>query len=119
MLAGVRALRPVSQTPLYHAVDSFTAEMVRSYQPDRINAVVLLSDGRNDTEQTETRPQLLAHLTRVHMRDPILVFTCAYGHDADVNTLNMIAESTGAHYYDATDPTTVNQVLAHDLVTSF
>ena len=119
LLAGVRALRPVSQTPLYHAVDSFTATMLRSYQPDRINAVVVLSDGRNDTEQTETRPQLVARLAQVHMRAPILIFTCAYGHDADIDTLNMIAESTGGHFYDATDPSTVNQVLAHELVTSF
>jgi Ca-activated chloride channel family protein len=119
LLAGVRALRPVSQTPLYHAVDSYTAAMLRSYQPDRINAVVVLSDGRNDTEQTETRPQLLSRLAQVHMRAPILVFTCAYGHNADINTLNMIAESTGAHFYDATDPSTVNKVLAHELVTSF
>jgi Ca-activated chloride channel family protein len=118
-LAGVRSLRPLSQTPLYNAVDTFTAGMLKSYQPNKINAIVLLSDGHNATDQTETRPQLLTRLAAVHMRAPILVFTLAYGSDADTATLNLIAEASGAHYYDATDPSTVNKVLAQDLVTSF
>ena len=48
----------------------------------------------------------------------MLVFTLAYGADADVATLQAISSATGAHYYDATDPTKVSDVLG-DLVTSF
>ncbi len=118
-LAGLRALRPVSETPLYNAVDQFSTAMLKSYQATKINAVVLLSDGHNETDQAETRAQLLARLAVVHKLAPILVFTLAYGHDADTDTLNAIAEATGAHYYDATNPSTVNRVLAQDLVTSF
>ena len=56
---------------------------MRYYQPRKINAEVLLSDGRNDTEQTETRAQMLARLAALHEQAPILVFTLAYGRDAD------------------------------------
>jgi len=48
----------------------------------------------------------------------VLVFTLAYGADADVATLQSISSATGAHFYDATDPTKVGDVLG-DLVTSF
>jgi Ca-activated chloride channel family protein len=46
------------------------------------------------------------------------VFTLAYGKDADIPTLQAIAKLTGAHFYDATDPATIQRVLG-DLVTSF
>ena len=61
---------------------------------------------------------MLANLGAVHHHAPVLVFTLAYGADADVATLQSIASATGAHYYDATDPTKVGDVLG-DLVTSF
>ena len=92
--------------------------MTTDYRTDRINAIVLLSDGRNDTDRGETRKQMLADLASMHTTHPVLVFTLAFGHHADTGTLQAVAEATGAHYYDATDPTTVDQVLADDLVTS-
>ena len=48
----------------------------------------------------------------------VMVFTLAYGEDADAATLQSISSATGAHYYDATDPTKLAEVLG-DLVTSF
>ena len=61
---------------------------------------------------------MLAGLEHLHHSTPVLVFTLAYGADADVATLQSISSATGAHYYDATDPTKVKAVLG-DLVTSF
>ena len=65
-----------------------------------------------------TAEQMLATLEELHHSTPVLVFTLAYGADADVATLQSISSATGAHYYDATDPTEVDEVLG-DLVTSF
>ena len=61
---------------------------------------------------------VLGGLKGHHDHNPVLVFTLAYGADADVATLQSISSATGAHYYDATDPTKVSDVLG-DLVTSF
>jgi Ca-activated chloride channel family protein len=61
---------------------------------------------------------MLGTLEELHHSTPVLVFTLAYGADADVKTLQSISSATGAHYYDATDPTEVDEVLG-DLVTSF
>ena len=61
---------------------------------------------------------MLGNLKGHHDHNPVLVFTLAYGANADVATLQSISSATGAHYYDATDPTKVSDVLG-DLVTSF
>jgi Ca-activated chloride channel family protein len=111
-------LDTVSQTPLYQAVDQFSAEVAKGYQPNMINAVVVLSDGWNDTSSRTTAATMTAHLQALHHQKPVMVFTLAFGKDADVSTLRGIAKTTGAHYYDATDPTKISAVLG-DLVTSF
>ncbi len=118
-LKALGALKPIEFTPLYAAVDTFVQERSDAWQADRINAVVVLSDGKNETmAPTITADQMLANLKGHHDHNPVLVFTLAYGADADVATLQSISSATGAHYYDATDPTKVEDVLG-DLVTSF
>ena len=111
----------MGDTPLYQAVDTFAAQQAQSWSSDRITAIVLLSDGENDTPNAPTigAEQMLANLQATcTTRTPVLIFTLAYGADADVATLQSISSATGAHYYDATDPTKLEAVLG-DLVTSF
>jgi Ca-activated chloride channel family protein len=118
-LKALSTLAPIEFTPLYSAVDTFAKQRADDWHPDRINAIVLLSDGKNETlYPTITAEQMLGGLQHLHHETPVLVFTLAYGADADVATLQSISSATGAHYYDATDPTKVSDVLG-DLVTSF
>ncbi|MBT2517285.1 substrate-binding domain-containing protein [Streptomyces sp. ISL-90] len=118
-LQALGTLQPVEWTPLYSAVDTFAQQRAQNWDPDRINAIVLLSDGKNETASPTVDPaQMVADLDALHHSTPVLVFTLAYGADADVATLQSISSATGAHYYDATDPTKVGDVLG-DLVTSF
>jgi Ca-activated chloride channel homolog len=119
-LGALGGLQSMGDTPLYQAVDTFTAQQAQSWSSDRITAVVVLSDGENDTPTpTIGADQMLENLGHLHHGGtPVLVFTLAYGADADVATLQSISSATGAHYYDATDPTKVRAVLG-DLVTSF
>ncbi|HET8779084.1 MAG TPA: substrate-binding domain-containing protein [Agromyces sp.] len=118
-LRALGALRPIEFTPLYEAVDEFTRQRAADWDPDRINAIVLLSDGKNEYfGPSVTADQMIANLGEHHHHNPVLIFTLAYGADADVATLQSISSATGAHYYDATDPTKVADVLG-DLVTSF
>lgn len=117
--SALAALEPVKWTPLYEAVDTFATRHAEDFDPDRINAIVLLSDGKDETESaTTSAEQMIGTLDELHHSTPVLVFTLAYGADADVETLQSISSTTGAHYYDATDPTEVDEVLG-DLVTSF
>ncbi len=118
-LRALGALRPIEFTPLYAAVDTFARERAAAWQPDRINAIVVLSDGRDETlAPTITAEQMIANLKGYHHQTPVLVFTLAYGAGADVETLKSISSATGAHFYDASDPNKLEDVLG-DLVTSF
>jgi Ca-activated chloride channel family protein len=118
-LAALRDLKAINATPLFAATEQFTVQMAAGYRRDWINAVVLLSDGYNDTSSyTETLTSMSAGITRATKDRPVLVFTLAYAGKADVPTLQDIAKLTHAHYYDATDPARLERVLG-DLVTSF
>ena len=119
-LGALSGLQSMGDTPLFQAVDSFATQQAQSWSADRITAIVLLSDGENDTPNAPTigADQMLATLHHLHHSTPVLVFTLAYGADADVATLQSISSVTGAHYYDATDPSKLQAVLG-DLVTSF
>ncbi|VXA97547.1 VWA domain-containing protein [Microbacterium sp. 8M] len=119
LVAAVRALTPQAYTPLYTAVDTYAKQMAASYDPDRITTVVLLSDGADLTAVPTTPKQtMLDDVSELHHSTPVLIFTLAYGADADADTLRAISSASGAHFYDATDPSKVGAVLG-DLVTSF
>ena len=110
----IRSLTPTNGTPLYTVTgDSYTL-LQDSYDAARINAVVLLSDGRNEDRRNNNLDQLLSQLragSEGQSSRPVRVFPIAYGKDADLAVLRRIAEATNAAAYDAGDPTTIRQVL--------
>lgn len=118
LLAKLNALQPVAYTPLFEAVGQFAAEQASEYNDSEINTIVLLSDGKNDTNHPGDLKSLTEQLGHQHHSTPVLVFTLAYGADADTESLKAIAKASGAHFYDATDPNRLDAVLG-DLVTSF
>lgn len=118
LLAELNALQPVAATPLFEAVGQFAAEQAREYNESEINTIVLLSDGKNDSSHPGDLKSLTEQLGHQHHSTPVLVFTLAYGADADTESLRAIAKASGAHFYEATDPNRLEAVLG-DLVTSF
>ena len=116
--AKLNELRAVEATPLFEAVSRFAGDLAKDYKDTFINTIVLLSDGKNDTRHPGDLGGLSEQLSHQYHSTPVLVFTLAYGPDADVPTLRDIARASGAHYYDATDPTRLDEVLG-ELVTSF
>ncbi|AUZ34978.1 hypothetical protein C3B78_11260 [Arthrobacter sp. PGP41] len=116
--AKLAELKAVDATPLFEAVSRFAGEQAKEYKDSFINTIVLLSDGKNDTTHPGDLTSLSEQLSHQNHSTPVLVFTLAYGPDADVPTLREIAKASGAHYYDATDPNRLEEVLS-ELVTSF
>ena len=73
--------------------------MLGDFDPTRINAVVLLTDGRNEDPNNNDLEALLQHLragTEGENAQPVRIFAIAYGGDADLETLRRIAEATNA-----------------------
>jgi Ca-activated chloride channel family protein len=105
-------------TPLYEAVQGAFDDAVAAYDPARINAVIVLSDGVNDdanpSDDQRQLDELLSALRREASGEtskPIRIFPIAYGDDADLNVLRRIAEATNSNAYDASDPTTITKVF--------
>ena len=110
----IDALVPTQGTPLYTvARDSYT-QMRDSYDAQRINAVVLLTDGRNEDPNNNDLDGLLATLrsgNEGQSNKPVRIFPIAYGGNADLSVLRRMAEATNAAAYDASDPATIQNVF--------
>ncbi len=114
LVRRVNDLVPTNGTPLYTATNDAYDDMVGDFDADRINAIVLLTDGRNEDERNNDLEGLLRHLraqAEGETAEPVRVFAIAYGKDADLETLRRIAEATNASVYDASDPTTISKIF--------
>ncbi len=116
--SAIEGLVPVRGTPLYAATQASYESMLSAFDPAKINAIVLLSDGVNDDAQpSDDAQQLDALIAALEAGSegaasrPVRVFPIAYGQEADLATLRRIAEATNAAVYSSTDPTTIDQVF--------
>ena len=95
-----------------------TTTMLDSYDPAKINAIVLLTDGQNDDgdpgdddQQFEDLIDPLQQGSEGSSSQPVRLFTISYGDDADQLTLRAISQATQAATYNASNPATINQVF--------
>ncbi len=110
----IERLVPTQGTPLYTAAEDSYTKLVDEYDPTRINAVVLLTDGRNEDPRNESLADLLDFLRGQNEGESttaVRIFTIAYGNDADQATLKRIAEATNGAAYSAVDPSTIVNVF--------
>ncbi|HMJ76956.1 MAG TPA: extracellular solute-binding protein [Iamia sp.] len=115
----IEAQSPRDGTPLYEVTQATFDEAVEAYDPNRINAVIVLTDGENeDLDADDDQQQLddlitsLRESTSSELAKPIRIFPIAYGGDADLDTLRDIAEASNSSAYDASDPATIDRVFA-------
>jgi Ca-activated chloride channel family protein len=114
----VDGLTPLNGTPLYDVTQRSYDELVTAFDPERINAVVLLTDGVNDdgdtSDDTRQLEALLASVSNANDGEnttPVRIFTVAYGSGANPAELKRIAEASNATAYQATDATTIDDVF--------
>jgi len=101
LAAGVLGMVPKGSTVLNLATEKAVGKVRGRLAATRINAVVLLSDGR-DTSQGH--PPLAEVLARLRSESPVRddtvrVFTIAYGDQADSAPLKAIAAATGGQEF--------------------
>ncbi len=111
----IRSLIPTRGTPLYTtAIDSVAAVKAR-YDATRINAVVLLTDGKNEDPFDDLAATLakLGNGTEGGSAQPVRLFTIGFGVDADQSTLKRLSEATDAKAYDAKNAKKIDQVFAN------
>jgi Ca-activated chloride channel homolog len=84
-------------TALYQAAHDAVAELVRKNDKNSINAVVLMTDGKET--MGESKSLLVSYLRQVQQDGdksgaPVKVFTIGYGSDADMRVLGDMADAT-------------------------
>jgi Ca-activated chloride channel family protein len=114
-IAGkINDLVPTQGTPLYTVTKAADDRLVDTFDAQRINAVLLLTDGKNEDDKNNDLDGLLRTLrarNEGQAANPVRVFPIAYGQDADLPTLKRIAEATNATVYDAVDPKSISKVF--------
>ncbi len=111
---AIAALTPLNGTPLYAATKLAVAQMNATADPNSINAVVLLTDGKNEYTDDDLAG-LVSRLSSSAQENGVRVFSIAYGQDADLGPLQQISEASRAAAYDARNPASINKVFANVL----
>lgn len=107
---AVTNLTPLNGTPLYAAIRAGVRQMGAGFDSSRINAVVVLTDGRNEYPPDSDLASLVRALDGGG-ESTLRVFSIAYGQGADLETLKQISQASRAAAYDATDPANIDRVF--------
>jgi len=111
MKQTIQELQPGGGTALYATTRAATSAMQQSFDPSRINAVVLLTDGKNEYPPDVDLGGLLRSLQSESEDTTVRVFPIAYGEDADLDTLTKVAEASRAAVYNSADPASIDKVF--------
>ena len=102
---------PDGGTALYTTTREAVRQVQDTFDRSRINAVVLLTDGKNEYPPDDNLDRLLSDVGGEDAETPVRVFPIAYGTAADLDILKRIAAASRAAAYDASDPASIANVL--------
>ena len=88
-------------TAFYDAVAGAYQHLAKKQAPDRILAIVALTDGL-DTNSSLSLDNLISQIRYEGEKKNVTVFTIGYGADADLRVLKRISEATKAKSYEGT-----------------
>jgi Ca-activated chloride channel homolog len=92
--SAVDSLTAGGNTALLDAVRAAYARLQRQGDPERINAIVAMTDGRENASAVSLR-QLAAEIRDGNQTVPVVIFAIAYGRDADYDVLQTLADASG------------------------
>ncbi len=116
--SAIAKLTPENGTPLYAVTRAAAAFMNASNDPNVINAVVLMTDGKNEYPPDADLASLVKNLKDSGLENGVRVFSIAYGEGADLGTLQQISEASRAAAYDARKPENITKVFS-DVLSNF
>ncbi|GAA4232953.1 Ca-activated chloride channel family protein [Streptosporangium album] len=109
--AKINGLTPDGGTGLYDTSLAAYRHVRDRHSGDAINAVVFLTDGKNEDTNSVSLKNLLPDLRAESAEESVRMFTIAYGQDADLGVLRQISEATDAAAYDSRKPGSIDQVF--------
>ncbi|MCW2545156.1 MAG: von Willebrand factor type, partial [Frankiales bacterium] len=107
----IQGLQPDGGTALYATARRAFTLMSAGATRDRISAVVLLTDGKNEYAPDNDLASLLTTLAPEDTSKSVRFFPIGYGSDADLTALRSIGEAARGAAYDASDPASIDKVF--------
>jgi len=93
--SAITRLEARGDTALLDAIATAYVRLQETADPERINAIVAMTDGLENASHIQLR-ELAERIRSGNQQGvPVVIFCIAYGSDADLNTLQMIAEASG------------------------
>lgn len=108
---NIQFLQADGGTALYATARSAFELMSKDRSSDKIKAVVLLTDGKNEYEPDTDLAGLERQLSPEDTSSSVRFFPIGYGGDADLPTLGKIAEAARGASYDASDAGSIDKVF--------
>jgi Ca-activated chloride channel family protein len=93
--SSIELLQAYGNTALLDGVRTAYVRLQQINDPERINAIVVMTDGRENNSLTTLR-ELQREIERGNSQGvPVVIFAIAFGDDADYDVLRAIAETSG------------------------
>ena len=103
-------------TGLYDTTLAAVQRVRESYDPEKVNSVLLITDGRNEDDNGIDLDTLLAQLQAQNdPAKPVPVIMVGFGPDTDLEAMQRIAAATGGAAYSASRPEDLGIVLVDAL----
>lgn len=105
-------------TALYDTALEAFRHMSESYDPDRVNSVVLMTDGRDEDNPASIGLEPLLEILGEEFdpEAPVPIITIGFGPDADMDALEQISEATGTTAFQAEDPDDIQDVFVRAMI---
>jgi Ca-activated chloride channel family protein len=102
--ADIEMMQAGGNTALLDGVRMAYNRLQENNDPERINAIVAMTDGRENASMVTLR-QLVDEIRRGNDNVPVVVFCIAYGRDADYDVLQAIADASGGQVREGNEET--------------
>jgi Ca-activated chloride channel homolog len=104
LTGAVNSLEAGGNTALLDAVRTAYWRLQRQADPERINAIVAMTDGKENASAVTIR-QLAQEIRDGNQQVPVIIFSIAYGSDADYEMLQSLADASGGQVKQGTTET--------------
>jgi Ca-activated chloride channel family protein len=116
LIAALGALDPENDTALNDTLLAGYRAMQSIYTSGQQHTILLLTDGRNDDENSISHDQLIAELQRLrNPEEPIEVVSIAYGEQPDLDLLTQISEEVGGQVIASPDLADLDRLMVEAL----
>jgi Ca-activated chloride channel family protein len=99
IIQAIDELEAYGDTALLDAVDLAYTQLQSLRDEERINAIVVMTDGRENNSRINLGTLNRSVISGNKSGVPVVIFCIGYGSDADVRTLRSLAEASGGQYY--------------------